>query len=164
MRVIEIEAAILGLPKPADVVGDALLDHLSGITRRGRDREGNGGATRLAEKAAAGGVGRVQHGLDAERRSSASLRLIACTTPPRGRVECASMATRSGRLMRLALLRRTPSAAQRRSREGGARPSECSVTWLPGLTAPIDGGMQVARAKHRKHGLDVPGATDSRKP
>ena len=67
MGVVEIEAAVLRPPKPADVVVDALFDHVGGLGRRGIDWERNGGATGIAEEAAAGGIGRVQHGLHAER-------------------------------------------------------------------------------------------------
>ena len=119
MGVIEIEAAVLGDPKPAEVIVDALLDHVSGLARRGLDGKGdcahNGacGRSRTPWRPARA----AQSGRRAS--SSASLRFIAWTTPPRGRVECVSMATRSGRLMRLAPPRRTPSAAPRQSREEG---------------------------------------------
>ncbi len=63
--VIEIEAAILGPPKPADVIVDALFDHVGGLHRRRIDWEGNGCATRSAEETAPASVRRVQHSLDA---------------------------------------------------------------------------------------------------
>src|SRR3984957_16773272 len=65
MGVIEIEVAVLRPPKPAEVVVDALFDHVSGLTRRMLDRERNGVATGLAEEAAPGRIRRMQHGLDA---------------------------------------------------------------------------------------------------
>jgi glycosyltransferase involved in cell wall biosynthesis len=37
MGVIEIEAAVLEPPKPAEVIVDALFDHVSGLTQRGLD-------------------------------------------------------------------------------------------------------------------------------
>ena len=66
MGVIEIEVAVLGPSKPADVIVDALFDHVSGVTRRGLDGKRDGGATGLAEEAAPRGIRRVQHSLDAE--------------------------------------------------------------------------------------------------
>src|SRR5580698_9613808 len=67
MSMIEIEAAVLGPPKPADVIVDALFDHVSGVTGRGFDWERSGVATGLAKEAAPGGVGRMQHGLETKR-------------------------------------------------------------------------------------------------
>ena len=117
-RVVEIEAAVLGPSKPADVIVDALFDHVSGLGAA-RDRPGwqwraQRGSRKKPRPAASGACSTVS----TPSASSASLRHIACTTPPRGSVECVSMAMRSGRVMQLALPRRTPSAVRRRSREG----------------------------------------------
>ena len=66
MGVVEIEAAVLWPPKPADVIIDTRFDHVSGVARRGLDWERDCAATGLAKEAAPRGIRRVQHSLDAE--------------------------------------------------------------------------------------------------
>ena len=68
MRVIDVEAAMLGATKPFDIVGDAEFDHVGGVAWRRRDLEGVCLTFTGAEEAGASGVRRVQHGLGAERR------------------------------------------------------------------------------------------------
>src|ERR1700722_10818575 len=136
MRVIEVEAAVLGPPKPADVIVDALFDHVRGLTRYGLDGKGDSRAPGIAEEAAPSGIGRMQHNLNAEvferlaeahRMHDAAAR--KCGMHQHGDAKRAAHAA-------CAPAPNPISRSAPKSRRRALRASECSGTWLPGLTAP----------------------------
>ena len=164
MGVIEIEGAVLGAPKPADVIVDALVDHVGGVTLRGFDRERNGGTTGLAKEAAPRGVRRVQHSLDAEVfEGLAEVHRMDDAAARKGGVR------QHGDAKRAAHAARAPapnpiSRSSPKSRRRALRPSDCSMTWLPGLTTPIEAARSPRARNSESTGSTFPGATDRRKP
>ena len=155
MGVIEIEGAVLGAPKPADVIVDALVDHVGGVTLRGFDRERNGGTTGLAKEAAPRGVRRVQHSLDAEVfEGLAEVHRMDDAAARKGGVR------QHGDAKRAAHAARAPapnpiSRSSPKSRRRALRPFRLQHDLASRFDDADRSRVQPARAKQRKHGLDI---------